>query len=73
MFRFYLTNTEFNPLIVSKLVNNKKNVKNFSIVMPDFGVDMEELIEDGILPDIRESKDGYLSKVSQPVLLLIRF
>ena len=48
-----------------EIVDNKKNVKTFSMPLPDFGLELEELIEADIIPDVRNSSSGYLSKVSQ--------
>ena len=54
-----------------EIVDNKKNVKTFSMPLPDFGLELEELIEADIIPDVRNSSSGYLSKVSQVISSMI--
>ena len=46
-----------------ELVNQPMTVKTTAMAIPDFGVDMEELVEAGVLPDGLSNPDiGYFSR-----------
>jgi len=46
-----------------ELINHPMTVKTTAMAIPDFGVDMEELVEAGVLPDALSNPDiGYFSR-----------
>ena len=58
-----LRNEGFNEIRTIELINNAKNVKTYSMPLPEFGVDLEELVKADILPDLSKTDSGYLSTV----------
>ena len=53
----------FNEIRTIELINNAKNVKTYSMPLPEFGVELEELVKADILPDLSKTDSGYLSTV----------
>ena len=56
----------FNEIRTIELINNAKNVKTYSMPLPEFGVELEELVKADILPDLSKTDSGYLSTVRWP-------
>jgi len=51
----------FNEIRTIELINNAKNVKTYSMPLPEFGVELEQLVKADILPDLSKTDSGYLS------------